>query len=70
MKKFLPEVEMSFLGYMPPIKNMHAVVNSMGFSDVVEKNSKIREKISEIFGDIIKPSKEVKKKGNFLNKLY
>lgn len=69
MKKFLPEVEMSFLGYMPPIKNMHAVVNSMGFSDVVEKNSKIREKISEIFGDIIKPSKEVKKKGNFLNRL-
>jgi len=69
MKSFLPEVEMDFLGYMPPIKNMHAVVNSMGFSDVVKKNSKIREKVTEIFGDVIKPSKEIKKKGNFLNRL-
>ncbi len=69
MKRFLPEVEMCFLGYMPPIKNMHTVVNSMGFSDVVKKNSKIREKISEIFGDIIKPSKEFRRKDNFLSRL-
>ena len=69
MKRFLPEVEMNFLGYMPPIKNMHAVVNSMGFLDVVRKNSRIREKVSEIFGDIVKPSKEIKKKDSFLNRL-
>jgi flagellar biosynthesis protein FlhG len=69
MNRFLPEIEIRFLGYMPPIKNMHTVVNSMGFSDAVKKNSKIREKTLEIFGEIIKPSKEVKRKGNFLNRL-
>ena len=69
MKRFLPEIEIRFLGYMPPIKNMSAVVNSMGFSDAVKKNPGIREKISEIFGEIIKPSKNVKRKDNFLNRL-
>jgi flagellar biosynthesis protein FlhG len=69
MKRFLPEVEIDFLGYMPPIKNMNLVVNSMGFSEVIRKNSKIREKALEIFGRVIKPPREFNKKGNFLTRL-
>ena len=69
MRNFLPKVEMKFLGYMPPIKNLQEVVNSMKFADAVRSNLKLREKVLEIFGEIISIAQSKKERESFFTKL-
>ncbi len=68
MRNFLPKVEMNFLGYMPPIKNLHQVVSSMKFAEAVKKNSKLREKVLDIFKEIVDVSQKEERE-NFFTKL-
>jgi flagellar biosynthesis protein FlhG len=69
MRNFLPHVEMKFLGYMPPIKNLQEVVNSMRFTDAIRGNSRLREKVLEIFREIVSVSQTEKAKESFFTKL-